>query len=210
MTVLPPLIVLDYLAERKAFLKWAKSNFDPTDLSDPVNRLYSSSKTSVSPLVDVRWTRYINRYMAEKGYDSVLIRNRDALGADYWMVPDPARIRLLQEIRFPQPTNRTALANGILGRLRPDRPPASGPGTVHAARCRHSTPPAEPGSRLNRRPAVEIHACARERPRPTCPVCDRKWQPARCRRSQALGPCRAIRVSRAGPLPGGRPRSGER
>jgi hypothetical protein len=98
---------------------WAKARFNPADASDAVNRLYSGSRTSVSPIVAVRWTRFINRYMAEKGYDSVLIRNRDALRADYWMVPDPSRVRLLQEFRFAQPTNRSALANGVLGAFAP-------------------------------------------------------------------------------------------
>ncbi|MBM3268716.1 MAG: hypothetical protein FJZ01_13825 [Candidatus Sericytochromatia bacterium] len=111
--------VLDFLAAKRQFLAWAKRRFNPGDASDPLNRLYAGSRTSVSPLVDVRWTRYVNRYMAEKGYDSVLIRHRDAIGADYWMIPDPARVRVLQEIHFPQPSNRTALANGILGALAP-------------------------------------------------------------------------------------------
>ncbi len=111
--------VLDFLAKKKAFEAWAKARFNPADASDAVNRLYTGSRTSVSPIVDVRWTRYINRYMAEKGYDSALIRNRDALRADYWMVPDPARVRLLQEFRFAQPTNRSALANGFLGAFAP-------------------------------------------------------------------------------------------
>lgn len=105
--------VLDFHAEKDAFVKWAKARFNPTDLKDPVNQLYANPEVPVNPFVDNTWNRFLPRYMKEMGYDSILIRDAEGLGKDFWVVQDPKRIILRQEFSVAAPTNRELLPSSL-------------------------------------------------------------------------------------------------
>lgn len=105
--------VMDYFVEKDDFLAWAKERFDPTDLSDPVNQLYVKPEVPVSPWIDNTWTRYLPRYAKEKGFDSILVRDIDGPGRDYWVLHDPKRVIVRQEIAFDAPQNRELFPSSI-------------------------------------------------------------------------------------------------
>lgn len=109
--------VLDYVSQKDAFLKWAKARFDPTDLSDPLNKLYHDPSVPVSKMVDNTWTRYLPQYCQEMGYDSILIRDWDGPGLDYWVVHDPKRVVLRQEILVGSPENKFLVPPGFDGHI---------------------------------------------------------------------------------------------
>lgn len=112
---LAPGKVLDYVSQKDAFLQWAKARFDPTDLSDPLNKLYHNPSVPVSKMVDNTWTRYLPQYCKEMGYDSILIRDWDGPGLDYWVVHDPKRVVLRQEIVVDAPENKFLVPPGFNG-----------------------------------------------------------------------------------------------
>ncbi|HBN09816.1 MAG TPA: hypothetical protein DD435_14585 [Cyanobacteria bacterium UBA8530] len=116
--------VMDLLSEKEAFLKWAKARFNPTDLKDPVNKLYANPSVPLNPLIDTSWNRFIPRYMSEMGFDSLLIRDAEGLGKDFWMVRDPGRIILRQEISFDPPSQRALLPETFVGSLNENVNPA--------------------------------------------------------------------------------------
>jgi hypothetical protein len=107
--------VLDYVSQKDTFLAWAKARFDPTDLSDPLNKLYHDPSVPVSKMVDNTWTRYLPQYCKEMGYDSILIRDWDGPGLDYWVVHDPKRVVLRQEIVVDAPENKFLVPPGFNG-----------------------------------------------------------------------------------------------
>jgi hypothetical protein len=109
--------VLDYVAQKGDFLKWAKARFDPTDLSDPLNKLYHDPSVPVSKMVDNTWTRYLPQYCKEMGYDSILIRDWDGPGLDYWVVHDPKRVVLRQEVLLDAPGNEYLVPPGFDGHI---------------------------------------------------------------------------------------------
>ncbi len=116
--------VMDYLKEKDAFLDWAKQRFSPDDLSNPVNQLYANPSVPVSPWIDNTWTRYLPDYAKEIGYDSILIRDMDGPGNDYWVLHDPKRVIVRQAITFDFPTNRELFPSSIDGKVA---------GAIHAA-----------------------------------------------------------------------------
>jgi len=109
--------VMDFLSEKDRFLTWAKERFDPTDLSDPVNVPYVKPAVPVNPLVDNTYTRYLPRYAKEMGYDSILIRDAEGLGKDFWVVHDTERLIIRQAIHLEPPKNRELLPSSIDGRI---------------------------------------------------------------------------------------------
>ncbi|HEY9898574.1 MAG TPA: hypothetical protein V6D00_05275 [Pantanalinema sp.] len=109
--------VLDFLADKDRFLEWAKARFDPTDLTDPVNAPYVKPNVPVNPLVDNSYTRYLPRYAKEMGFDSILIRDAEGLGKDFWVVHDPSRLVIRQAISLDVPTNRELFPSTIDGRI---------------------------------------------------------------------------------------------
>jgi hypothetical protein len=119
--------VLDYVSQKDDFLAWAKARFDPTDLSDPLNKLYHDPSVPVSKMVDNTWTRYLPQYCKEMGYDSILIRDWDGPGLDYWVVHDPKRVVLRQEIVVDAPENKFLVPPGFNGQIE---------ATLHAAEKR--------------------------------------------------------------------------
>lgn len=108
---------MDYLLQKDQFLAWAKKHFDPTDMTDPVNQLYHNPSVPVSKMVDNTWTRYLPQYAKEMGYDSILVRDWDGPGLDYWVVHDPKRIVVRQEIRLGQPENKFLVPAEFDGRI---------------------------------------------------------------------------------------------
>lgn len=110
--------VFDFHTGKADFLKWAKERFDPTDMSLDLNRTYANlPKTSTSPFADLTWNRYLKLYCQEKGFDSIRIRDWDGIGQDYFVVHDPRRIILRQQILMDPPTVTTTVPTGINGRL---------------------------------------------------------------------------------------------
>lgn len=109
--------VMDYLSEKDRFMAWAKERFDPTDLSDPINGLYQKPSVPVNPLVDNSYTRYLPRYAKEMGYDTILIRDAEGLGKDFWVVHDTNRLIIRQAISLDAPTNRELFPSSIDGRI---------------------------------------------------------------------------------------------
>jgi hypothetical protein len=109
--------VMDFLSEKDRFLSWAKERFDPTDLSDPINAPYIKPAVPVNPLVDNTYTRYLPRYAKEMGYDSILVRNAEGLGKDFWVVHDTERLIIRQAIHLDVPKNRDLLPKSIDGRV---------------------------------------------------------------------------------------------
>lgn len=114
---LAPGKVLDFFHHKEAFLKWAKGRFDPTDMTNPVNKLYADPSVPVSKMVDNTWTRFLPDFCKEMGYDSILVRDWDGPGLDYWVVHDPRRLVLRQEILIGEPTNRFLIPAQWNGRL---------------------------------------------------------------------------------------------
>lgn len=53
--------------------------------------------------MDTTWNRYLPRYMKKFGYASILIRNKEGAGYDYWVIPDPKQIDIAQEIVLNKP-----------------------------------------------------------------------------------------------------------
>lgn len=109
--------VLDFLDEKETFLHWAKAHADPTDLADPVNQLYVKPSVPLNPLVDNTYTRFLPRYAREMGYDSILVRNAEGLGKDFWVIHDPRRVLIRQAISLDPPTNRELFPSTIDGRV---------------------------------------------------------------------------------------------
>jgi|GEM_PF-4549935 len=109
--------VMDYLSEKDRFMSWAKERFDPTDLGDPVNAPYLKPSVPVNPLVDNTYTRYLPRYAKEMGYDSILVRNAEGLGKDFWVVHDTERLIIRQAIHLDPPKNRELFPSSIDGRV---------------------------------------------------------------------------------------------
>jgi hypothetical protein len=109
--------VLDFLAEKDTFLKWAMEHMDPKDLADPINQLYESPSVPLNPFVDNTYTRFLPRYAKEMGYDSILVRNAEGLGKDFWVVHDPNRVLIRQAISVEAPTNRELFPSTIDGRI---------------------------------------------------------------------------------------------
>jgi hypothetical protein len=109
--------VMDYLSEKDVFLEWAKARFDPTDLADSVNAPYVKPSVPVNPLVDNSYTRYLPRYAKEMGIDSILIRDAEGLGKDFWVVHDTKRLVIRQAISLDTPTNRELFPSSIDGRI---------------------------------------------------------------------------------------------
>lgn len=109
--------VMDYLSEKDRFMAWAKEHFDPTDLSDPINAPYVKPSVPVNPLVDNSYTRYLPRYAKEMGYDSILVRDAEGLGKDFWVVHDTNRLIIRQAISLDAPKNRDLFPTSIDGRV---------------------------------------------------------------------------------------------
>lgn len=109
--------VMDFFSEKERFLAWAKERFDPTDLSDPINAPYLKPAVPVNPLVDNTYTRYLPRYAKEMGYDSILIRDAEGLGKDFWVVHDTERLIIRQAIHLDPPKNREFFPATIDGRV---------------------------------------------------------------------------------------------
>lgn len=109
--------VLDFLESKDQFLRWARERFDPSDLSDPVNQLYANPSVPLNVLVDNSYTRFLPRYAKEMGYDSILIRNAEGLGKDFWVVHDPNRVVIRQAISIDPPTNRELFPSTIDGKV---------------------------------------------------------------------------------------------
>lgn len=109
--------VLDYLSDKDRFLAWAKERFDPTDLTDPINAPYIKPSVPVNPLVDNTYTRYLPRYAKEMGFDSILIRDAEGLGKDFWVVHDTERLIIRQAISLDAPKNRELFPSTIDGRI---------------------------------------------------------------------------------------------
>jgi hypothetical protein len=109
--------VMDYFGEKDRFMAWAKERFDPTDLSDPINAPYIKPAVPVNPLVDNSYTRYLPRYAKEMGYDSILVRDAEGLGKDFWVVHDTERLIIRQAISLDVPTNRELFPSSIDGRV---------------------------------------------------------------------------------------------
>ena len=109
--------VMDYLGEKDRFMAWAKERFDPSDLTDPINVPYKKPAVPVNPLVDNSYTRYLPRYAKEMGYDSILVRDAEGLGKDFWVVHDTERLILRQAISLDAPTNRELFPSSIDGRV---------------------------------------------------------------------------------------------
>lgn len=109
--------VLDFLDEKERFLSWARANVDPRDLADPVNQLYMKPSVPLNMLVDNTYTRFLPRYAQEMGYDSILVRNAEGLGKDFWVLHDPRRVLIRQAISVDSPTNRELFPSTIDGRI---------------------------------------------------------------------------------------------
>lgn len=109
--------VLDFLDHKEEFLKWAKANVDPNDLADPINQLYVKPSVPLNPLVDNTYTRFLPRYAKEMGYDTILVRNAEGLGKDFYVVHDPQRVLIRQAISVDPPTNRELFPSSIDGKV---------------------------------------------------------------------------------------------
>lgn len=111
--------VFDFNLNKEHFLNWAKSNFNPEDLTDEINVIYQNTKTALSPIMDTTWNRYLPRYMKEFGYDSILIKAQEGAGYDYWVIPDAKQINVTQEIILNTPPNKVnPIAPTIAGAIR--------------------------------------------------------------------------------------------
>ena len=95
--------VLDYKLVKDDFLSWAKSKFNPADLSDDINVIYKNSKTPMSPWMDTTWNRYLPRYMDEFGYSSIVIKAEEGVGYNYWVIPDSSKINITQNVTLATP-----------------------------------------------------------------------------------------------------------
>lgn len=109
--------VMDFLDEKDRFLAWAKANVDPTDLADPINQLYVKPSVPLNPLVDNTYTRFLPRYAREMGYDTILVRNAEGLGKDFWVVHDSRRVLIRQAISIDPPTNRELVPSSLDGKV---------------------------------------------------------------------------------------------
>ncbi len=109
--------VLDFLDDKDNFLKWAMENVDPKDLADPINQLYENPSVPLNPFMDNSYTRFLPRYAKEMGYDSILVRNAEGLGKDFWVVHDPQRVLIRQAISVDAPRNRELFPSPIDGRI---------------------------------------------------------------------------------------------
>jgi hypothetical protein len=110
--------VMDYAVHRQDFEAWAKARFNPADETNAVNQIYANlPKTSTSPFVDLTWNRYMKLYCEEKGFNSILIKDWDGRGQNYFVVHDPRRVIVRQEFHLDPPKNIRAIPAGFNGVL---------------------------------------------------------------------------------------------